>query len=171
MAPFRLFATRLLLPLPDGERVGVRGYRARNLNIQHPSPARGACHRATSGRTRWLARRGEEESRSRGAPLRPSYGTPLSEIVTTGHSRSQNGVLRTPMPVVHAELPRANAGGSAVPARLLHGYPGQARARRTGKNERKKIRRRNADRRNEYSAVPYGHDSASRRTGAHLSGR
>jgi hypothetical protein len=49
----------------------------------------------------------DEQHRSRGAPLRPSYDTPLSEIVTTGHSRSQNGVLRTPLPVVHAKLQHA----------------------------------------------------------------
>jgi hypothetical protein len=79
-----------------------------------------------------------EQSHSRDAPAHPSYATPLSELVTTGHSRSQNGVLQTPMPVVHAELRQANAGGSI-------------RKRRFGtdderKNERK-YRRRNADRR------------------------
>ena len=66
---------------------------------------------ATSGRTRWLATSpqwGEVkiDSRSRDAASHPSYEKRLSEIVTTGHSRSQNGVLRTPMPVVHADVSR-----------------------------------------------------------------
>ena len=41
----------------------------------------------------------------------PRHAHATLSMVTTGHSRSQNGVLRTPMPVVHADLPRASAGG------------------------------------------------------------
>src|SRR6516165_3916189 len=62
-------------------------------------------------------------------------------------------------PVVHAETTRLNAGGSAVPAKLLHGLPDQSPAKTNGKERKKnkkKIRRRNTDRRNEYSAVPTG---------------
>jgi hypothetical protein len=40
-------------------------------------------------------------SRSRDAAERPSYGKPLSEVVTTGLD-----------PVVHADVTQANAGGS-----------------------------------------------------------
>ena len=54
------------------------------------------------------------ESRSRDAFQHPSYGRPLSELVTTGHSRSQNGVLRTPMPVVHAEAPHVKSRWKAL---------------------------------------------------------
>jgi hypothetical protein len=48
-------------------------------------------------------------------------------LVTTGHSRSQNGVLRTPMPVVHADATAVSAGGSAVQAKLRLGLPDQVR--------------------------------------------
>jgi hypothetical protein len=44
--------------------------------------------------------------------LRPSYATPLSKVVTTGLD-----------PVVHANATRPSAGGSALPAKLLHGCP------------------------------------------------
>jgi hypothetical protein len=55
---------------------------------------------------------GEDEfNRSRRTTLRPSYATALPEIVTTGHNRSQNGVLWTPMPVVHADVTPTRAGG------------------------------------------------------------
>jgi hypothetical protein len=75
-------------------------------------------------------------SRCRGASSRPSYATPLSRHSLTRHHCTD--------PVVHADATCPNAGGSAAQAKLLHGCPGQARAWRTGK---KKIRRRNADRR------------------------
>jgi len=50
--------------------------------------------------------------RSRDAASHPSYEKPLSKIVTTGLD-----------PVVHAEVTRLSAGGSAVTAKLLHGCP------------------------------------------------
>jgi hypothetical protein len=44
----------------------------------------------------------------------PRHAHATLSIVTTGHSRSQNGVLRTPMPVVHAEFEQANARWEAL---------------------------------------------------------
>jgi len=44
----------------------------------------------------------------------PRHAHATLSIVTTGHSRSQNGVLRTPMPVVHAEFEQANARWKAL---------------------------------------------------------
>src|SRR6516162_6994202 len=67
-------------------------------------------------------------------------------------------------PVVHSDSSLTNAGGSAAPAQLPHGLPGNDERERT-----KEIRRRNADRRNEYSAVANGHGRACKRPGAHLS--
>jgi hypothetical protein len=44
----------------------------------------------------------------------PCHAHATLSIVTTAHSRPQNGVLRTPMPVVHAEFEQANARWEAL---------------------------------------------------------
>jgi hypothetical protein len=44
----------------------------------------------------------------------PRHAHATLSMVTTGHSRSQNGVLRTPVPVVHAEFEQANARWEAL---------------------------------------------------------
>src|SRR6516162_9558119 len=61
---------------------------------------------------------------------------------------------------------KQSAGGSAARAYLPHGLPGLRPAMTKG-NELKEIRRRNADRRNEYSAVANGHGRACKRQ-AHI---
>jgi hypothetical protein len=108
------------------------------------------------------------KSRSRGAPWRPSYATSLLEIVTTGHSRSQNGVLRTPMPVVHAAVPQANARWKALFQRDF-GMDCRIRSGNDEREERKKkYRRRNADRRKALLPCLTG-TAAPGAPGAHLS--
>jgi hypothetical protein len=91
----------------------------------------------------------------------PRHGHATLSLVTTGHSRSQNGVLRTPLPVVHAELQQANAGGSIRTRRFAMDC--RVKPGNDGRKERKKNRKRNADRRNGSSpcqtstaAPPYG---------------
>jgi hypothetical protein len=65
----------LLLPPACGEKVGMRGhYRSAQIRGHAPSP--GLPRNPTSPRA---AVRGKIESRSRGAPSHPSYGTPLSD--------------------------------------------------------------------------------------------
>src|ERR1700745_4083325 len=88
----------------------------------------------------------------------PRHAHATLSIVTTGHSRSQNGVLRTPMPVVHAEFEQANARWEALckrkfcmDCRIKSGNDEWNERERT-----KKIRRRKADRRNWLSPAPYG---------------
>ncbi len=71
-------------------------------------------------------------------------------------------------PVVHADATRPNAGGSAVPAKLSHGLPGLRPAMTKEITKEKKIRRRNADRRNSHSAVASA-TAAPGSPGAHLS--
>ena len=115
-----------------------------------------------------FARNDEMKSRSRGAPWRPSYATSLLEIVTTGHSRSQNGVLRTPMPVVHADVPQANARWKALFQRDF-GMDCRIRSGNDEREERKKkYRRRNADRRKALLPCLTG-TAAPGAPGAHLS--
>src|SRR5690349_24831378 len=105
------------------------------------------------------------KSRSRGAPWRPSYATSL---VTTGHSRSQNGVLRTPMPVVHADVPQANARWKALFQRDF-GMDCRIRSGNDEREERKKkYRRRTADRRKALLPCLTG-TAAPGAPGAHLS--
>jgi hypothetical protein len=58
------------------------------------------------------------------------------------------------MPVVHPELQQANARWKALRMRRF------CMARTNGKERKKKIRRRNADRRNWVFAVPDGHGRA-----------
>src|SRR5690348_2270336 len=65
---------------------------------------------------------------------RHAHATP--SIVTTRHSRSQNGVLRTPMPVVHAEFEQANARWKALCKRSF------GMARTNGKERTKNLRAR-----------------------------
>jgi len=100
----------------------------------------------------------------------PRHAHATLSIVTTGHSRSQNGVLRTPMPVVHAEFEQANARWKALCKRSFS-MDCRIKSGNDEWNERertKKIRRRNADRRNWYCAVPAG-PAAPPSGGAHLS--
>ena len=108
----------------------------------------------------------DDFNRSRGAAERPSYGTPLSEVVTTGLD-----------PVVHAEATRPNAGGSACASEASAWMPGIGersdavlRTAMPGHDEEKngrtkKIRRRNADRRKALlPCVRHGRAWSARRT-------
>jgi hypothetical protein len=57
----------------------------------------------------------------------------LSDIVTTGHSRSKNGVASLAYdPVVHADMQFLKPCGEAERATLPHGLPGSP-AMTTGK--------------------------------------
>ena len=136
----------------SGSASGRKGERIKAALSLHPAP-RAAPQRASRGgaslslppRKRWEGK----DSRSRDAAERPSYGTPLSEVVTTGLD-----------PVVHAEATRPNAGGSACASEASAWMPGIGersdavlRTAMPGHDEEKngrtkKIRRRNADRRN-----------------------
>ena len=100
---------------------------------------------ATSGRTSWFA----ITNHSRGAPLRPSYHRTLIRWSIRTSSRQTLGGKRLTC------FTAAWIAGSS---------PGNDERERT-----KEIRRRNADRRNEYSAVANGHGRACKRPGAHLS--
>jgi len=54
--------------------------------------------------------------------------TAFSDFVTTGHSRSKNGVASLAYdPVVHAEMQFLKPRGESAQATLPHGLPGQAR--------------------------------------------
>jgi hypothetical protein len=51
-----------------------------------------------------------------------------SLLVTTGHSRSKNGVASFAYdPVVHADVQRTKQNGGSPQADAPHGLPGQAR--------------------------------------------
>jgi hypothetical protein len=63
-------------------------------------------------------------------------------------------------PVVHADVTPRAPGGKRCASETSAWIAGSSLAM-TKENERKKYRRRNADRRNPYSAVPYGHGRAS----------
>jgi hypothetical protein len=96
-----------LLPLPGGGEGWGEG--VPNSKLKHPIPLTLAHYvRSTS------PLRGEVKikPRSRDASRRPSYATPLSEVVTTGLD-----------PVVYADATRLCTGGSAVRAKLRHGLP------------------------------------------------
>jgi hypothetical protein len=200
---------RLTLPLPSGERVGVRGIGPQKIldPSKPPHPDRGACHRAghfgpdplairplpargerkiddrsrgaicipprESGEggpheVRWEGREqrriflqhrccfasdapstmlrmvplprfaGEDEfDRSRGAAERLSDGTPLTLNRRRRHSRSQNGVLRTPMRCSMRSCSRP------MPVEAL---ASAALARMTEEKNESKNRKQNADR-------------------------
>jgi hypothetical protein len=113
------------------------------------------------------ARNDATKSRSRGAPWRPSYATPLSEIVTTDFD-----------PVVHAEFRQASAGGkhcASVTSAWMPGAfklktalrafcPGMTKERTKGKDSEAKRRQTQGS-----SAVPDGHGRAPIRGAHHLS--
>jgi hypothetical protein len=135
----------------SGSASGRKGERIGAALSLHPAP-RAAPQRASRGgaslslppRKRWEGK----DSRSRDAAERPSYGTPLSEVVTTGLD-----------PVVHAEATRPNAGGKRCASEASAWMPSIGersdavlRTAMPGHDEEKngrtkKIRRRNADRR------------------------
>ena len=153
----------------SGSASGRKGERIGAALSLHPAP-RAAPQRASRGgaslslppRKRWEGK----DSRSRDAAERPSYGTPLSEVVTTGLD-----------PVVHAEATRPNAGGSACASEASAWMPGIGersdavlRTAMPGHDEEKngrtkKIRRRNADRRKALlPCVRHGRAWSARRT-------
>src|ERR1700751_4219819 len=91
------------------------------------------------------------------AMKRHGHGT--LRLVTTGLCRSQNGVLRTPMPVVHAELQPASAGGKHRASEASAWIAGSSPAMTNWTNgkERKRFGGETPTDAMKYSAVPYGH--------------
>jgi hypothetical protein len=123
-----------------------------------PSSLRGAKRRSNPGRRYSLDCFASlaMTSRSRDASSHPSYAKPVSKVVTTALDA-----------VLHAEPRQANAGGS-IGKRRFRMDDGRIRTKER-KKEKRKYRRRNADRGKALLPWRFGHGRASQRGGAHLS--
>jgi hypothetical protein len=111
------------------------------------------------------AQRGEEiKSRSRDAAQHPSYDTPRSRKRETECEERQ--VVEPAWFFATAALQNVARMKPTGPARTRSGSLPGFRCAPPGLRRKRKNRKRNADRRNAYSAVPYGHGRAwsARRT-------